>query len=309
MGRRFFAAIVAVVLLFSSNISVMAQGAPEGAPDGAEAATVVAVLNGGTISVALGDGSQRNVGLIGVSAPTVPAGTEPGQCYGEESRTYLEGLAVPGSTVWLEQDPDIRERDETLLRYIWAVRAEGEKAFLINTKMVRDGRADVGQQGEKGKYAERLEDAENSARADRKGAWRACGQMHKENPPSEEQIKAQYQPLADVRDLFVRPGSLIDEKIVISGTVQNLQVAPEGYGYTIGDQISIFAQTRMQIEVSLPTGGSEWVVIGFNGDTPGIYEGTWVTVWGTVMGTASGTNAFGGTIVQPFVFAEFIQAG
>jgi micrococcal nuclease len=309
MGRRVISAFVAVVLLLSSHVAIMAQDAPEGAPNSAEPATVVAVLNGGTIAVALGDGSQRNVGLIGVSAPTVPTATDPGQCYGEEARLHLEGLAVPGTTVWLEQDPDIRERDETLLRYIWAVRAEGEKAILINTKMVRDGYADVGQQGDKGKYAGRLEDAEKSARDDRKGAWRACGQLHKENPLTEEQVKAQYQPPADMRDLFVRTGTMVGNKVVVSGTVQTLQIAGEGRGYAVGDQDPVFVETYMQIEIPLPTGGSEWAVIGFNGDSADIYEGTWVTVWGTVMGTDSGINRLGGVIVQPFILAEFMQAG
>jgi endonuclease YncB( thermonuclease family) len=289
--------------------AVSAQDAPAGVPKGAEAATVSAVANGGTISVVLSDGSSRNVGLIGVSAPEVPTATAPGQCYGAEARSYLESLAVPGSVVYLEKDSKIQEKDETLLRFVWIVPADGGKAFLVNTKMVRDGYADVGQGGGDSKYAARLDEAEQKAKDGDKGAWGACGQIHKANELTEEQIKAQYQAPADMRDLFVRTGTLMGQKILVSGTVRTIKVAGPGRGFSLGDQVPVVTGTMMQIEIPLPTGGSEWAVVGFDGDTAGIYEGSWVTVWGTVVGTDTFTNAMGGQISQPLILADYVQLG
>jgi micrococcal nuclease len=290
----------------SFQLSALAQDVPDGVPSKAEPATVIAVMNGGTISVTLADGSQRNVGLIGVSAPTVPTATDPGQCYGEEARVYLERLVPPGSAVYLERDPDVRERDETLLRFVWAVPSDGGKALLVNTKMVRDGYADIGQSGDRSKYAERLKDAEDSAKKARKGAWGECGQIHKENPLTEEQVKAQYQPPADIRDLFVRTATMVGQKIVISGSVSTIFVGGNGYGYTVGDQDPVFVETVIQVVVS---GTNERVIVGFNGDTAGIYEGSWVTIWGEVVGTDTFTNAFGGSVSQPLIIAAYVQLG
>ena len=227
---------------------VFAEETPAGIPKGAEAATVSAVANGGTISVVLSDGSSRNVGLIGVSAPEVPTATTPGQCYGAESRSYLESLAVPGSVVYLEKDSKIQEKDETLLRFVWIVPADGGKAFLVNTKMVRDGYADVGQGGSDSKYADRLSDAESKAKDGDRGAWGICGQMHKENPQSPEQVKAQYEPV-DIRDVSVRPGTYLDKKIMFSGSVLSINVARPGYGYEMEDRIL----TSIQLQCKLPS--------------------------------------------------------
>jgi hypothetical protein len=73
--------------------------------------------------------------------------------------------------------------------------------------------------------------------------------------------------------------------------VFNIDVDPSGF-------------TAMQIWLD---GGSEAAVIVFQGDSTGIYEGTWITVYGTVEGTFEGTNAFGGTISQPLIRADIVD--
>lgn len=307
--------MIACCLLFAllmplvAPLAASAQDIPDGVPSGSEAVTVASVPNGGTLFITREDGSQRAVGLIGVSAPLFPTDQEAGQCFGAEAQAWLERLAPVGSTVFLETDEGVRERDETLLRFVWSVPEGADKPVLINLKMLRDGRADLGQSGDTSKYADELADAQERAEDDGKGAWGACGEMHKNNPPTVAQIKAGYGQPADLRDLFIRPGSLLGQKIVLSGTVRTIVVAQPGYGYGIGDLEPIFVQSVLQIDVPLATGGSEYVVIGYDGDPQGIYEETWVTVWGMIMGTHTITNAFGGQVTQPFVVAEIIEAG
>ena len=287
---------------------VSAQDVPAGVPKGGEAATVSAVANGGTISITLSDGSSHNVGLIGVSAPEVPTATAPGQCYGAESRSYLESLAVPGSVVYLEKDSNIQEKDETLLRFVWIVPANGGKAFLANTKMVRDGYADVGQGGSDSKYADRLNEAEQTAKDADKGAWGACGQIHKANELTEEQQLAQYETV-DIRDVDVRPGNHYGQQIVFSGSVLTIQVAPPGKVAYLGDTNPMPYEAFIQVRVNAPDGSLVTVSVGYIGDTNGIFENTWVTVYGTVVDTFSGTNLLGGSITQAFIAADKIQIG
>jgi hypothetical protein len=106
---------------------------------------------------------------------------------------------------------------------------------------------------------------------------------------SPEQVRAQYQ-WVDTRDLVIRPFEFENDRIAVQGTVFNIQV--EGNF------------TFMQIWLD---GGNEAAVVVYQGDSRGIYEGTWVTVYGTGDGTFEGTNSFGGTIVQPVVRADIVD--
>ena len=49
--------------------------------------------------------------------------------------------------------------------------------------------------------------------------------------------------------------------------------------------------------------------VGYDGDTTGMFEGTFVSVYGTVVGVLSGTNAFGGPITDPLVQADLVELG
>lgn len=305
--KRFVWSLMLFTLVFASfSTSVDAQDLPDGIPQGSEAAVVSSVPNGGTLAVVLTDGTARNVGLIGVSAPTVPTSTDPGQCYGEEARLYLESLAIPGTTVYLEADSKVKETDETLLRHVWIVPADGGKALLANTKMIRDGYADVGQGGSNSKYASRLKDAASKAEEGERGAWAVCGEIHKPNPKTPEMIKAQYEPV-DLRDVSIRPSNYFGKKITFYGSVLTIQVAPPGRGYNIGDTDPEFFSTFMQVQGVAIDGSIQTIVVGYNGDTSGIFEDSYVTVYGTVFDTDSGTNLFGGVVTQPAVDAEIVE--
>lgn len=307
--KRFIWILAAFTLIFGGlATSVAAQDLPAGVPKSSEPAVVSSVPNGGTLAVVLADGTSRNVGLIGVSAPTVPTATDPGQCYGEEARLYLEGLAIPGTTIYLEADPKVKENDETLLRHVWIVPADGGKALLVNTKMIRDGYADVGQGGDKSKYADRFAEAADQAEEKERGAWAVCGEIHKPNPQTPEQIKAQYESV-DVRDVAIRPANYFGRKITFSGTILTIQVAPPGRGYEIGDTTPDLFVTYMQVTATAIDGSTQVLVVGFDGDTSGMFEDSYVVVYGTVFDTHSGTNMLGGVITQPAVDAEIVELG
>lgn len=107
-----------------------------------------------------------------------------------------------------------------------------------------------------------------------------------------EMSRSQYRPI-DVRDLMMRSGSFKGEKIVVSGSV-----------------FTIFADeksSQIQLWVTAPDGSQEAVIIYCEGNTEGIYEGTWLTVYGTAAGTFTFTNALGGQVTQPLIMADLIE--
>ena len=109
-------------------------------------------------------------------------------------------------------------------------------------------------------------------------------------PPSAEEIREEYQWI-DARDLLIRPDSFTGDKIAIAGSVFNIQ----GDGNL----------TILQIWVD--GGNYDAVLIAYEGDSIGIYEGTWVTVYGVGAGTFTITNAYGAEIDQPLVRADIID--
>lgn len=127
-------------------------------------------------------------------------------------------------------------------------------------------------------------------------------------PTSAEKMAA-YTWLADVRELAIRPGTMIGDEFAFSGTIMTIQVATPGDAFLLGDQELQSFEAVIQVSVLAPDGSSEFVTVGYNGDTSGMYEGTWVSVYGTAVGTRSGTNRLGGQISQPLVKAEFVVIG
>lgn len=99
----------------------------------------------------------------------------------------------------------------------------------------------------------------------------------------------------DIRELESYADNYIGEKLKIRGEIFNI--------FTDG----------LQIWVNKP-GGNRFdrvaIIISWLDDDilpPQLYEGTWITVYGIGAGTIDGTNAYGGTITQPLIFAEIIE--
>ena len=135
-----------------------------GAARASETATVVAsVYDGDTLT--LRDG--RRIRLIQIDTPELGGG----ECYSRAARTALLNLTPVGSTVVLEADPTLDKVDRygRLLRY---VRRNGVN---VNIELVRRGAAaPYFYRGERGRYAGRLNAAVASAKASKRGLWKAC---------------------------------------------------------------------------------------------------------------------------------------
>lgn len=116
--------------------------------------------------------------------------------------------------------------------------------------------------------------------------------------------KDAYPYVSDPLEIFTRPFNHIGEKMSFCGTVGYIDVARPGYVFTPGDAGTENWTTVAQIFID---GVEAQYVIGFDGDTTGIYEDSYVCAWGTLVDTFSGTNAFGGTITNPLFDAEYFE--
>lgn len=109
------------------------------------------------------------------------------------------------------------------------------------------------------------------------------------DPPTVD-VRAEYTWI-DTRDLVIRPNDYFGDKIAVQGSVLSIHVDADGF-------------TALQIWLD---GGSDVAIVGFEGESFGIYEGTWVTVYGEGAGTFDIQNAFGGTVTQPLIFADIVD--
>jgi endonuclease YncB( thermonuclease family) len=127
-----------------------------------ERARVDSVRDGDTIL--LTNGSR--VRLVQVDAPELTV-----ECYGDEAARALEKLAPRGAEISLEVDPalDRTDRHGRLLRY---AHIAGRN---VNVELVRIGAAaPYFYRGERGTYADALEQAARRAQTEGRGLWTAC---------------------------------------------------------------------------------------------------------------------------------------
>jgi hypothetical protein len=207
------------------------------------------------------------------------------------------------------------DRDEKgyLPRFVWLPGEDEEKPILINGRMVRQGYAGAKGEQDSELYADVLERYEEEAVDRNRGIWKSCGGPHKKiqptptPQPTEDELKAQYPPLADVRELAIRPTGMIGQKISFYGSILDIGVAGPDRAFFLGDENEVPYTAWIQVWVDAPDGSQEVVSVGFDGDTTGMFKNSYIVVYGTVVDTVSGTNGFGGAIVQPLVAAEFVD--
>jgi hypothetical protein len=109
-------------------------------------------------------------------------------------------------------------------------------------------------------------------------------------PTAAPTLEEQYPPVADVRELTIGRGYSEGDKLSVSGTVQTIFVE--------GDL------SQIQISVNAPDQTDHWVLIYFQGDTTGVFEGSWITVYGEYSGTECFENALGGEVCQPLIISD-----
>jgi micrococcal nuclease len=190
MKVRLVSSLVFVSVLISSiGFSVrpaLAQDLPAGVPSGAEPAKLVAYIDGDKFKVEV-DGEEEEINLIGTDAPEVgDSDDDLGECYAKEAADRIEDLIEKDGTVYLERDEENKDGKDRLLRYVWLEGKDGKKAFLLNTKLVREGYATFKSKDPNTKYDENFTKAEDEAKDKKRGLWKTCGGGHVEVTPAPE---------------------------------------------------------------------------------------------------------------------------
>ena len=114
-----------------------------------------------------------------------------------------------------------------------------------------------------------------------------------------------YTRLNDIRELVVRTGQMTGEKVSFQGEV--VALFDTGEKAYLGDSDPEGYSAQLQIAVLSPDGIYEGIIVGFNGDTAGIFKGSIITVYGTVVDTQSFVDMQGGYITQPLIAADRLE--
>jgi endonuclease YncB( thermonuclease family) len=145
----------------------MGEAVPAAEPDLLEA-TVVAVRDGSRLTVDLA-GQQETVQYLGFQAPTGEA------CFASEATTANTAL-VEGEQVWLERQATDRAADGALLRDVWIVDANGNRA-LVAARLLETGAGTPAPVPPDTRYQAWLQAAAALARSNGAGLWGACGDV------------------------------------------------------------------------------------------------------------------------------------
>lgn len=98
----------------------------------------------------------------------------------------------------------------------------------------------------------------------------------------------------DIRELAKNPDRYIGDQLHYQGEVFSIEEDVNG--------------AVIQAWVEIPGGNDfdrEAVIVYWPGRTTNVFEGTTIEFWGYGLGSLEGTNAFGGTIRQPLIRAEY----
>jgi micrococcal nuclease len=168
-------AIVALLALLAAAalaVAVVATGSgpPAGERPVAGEATVVRVVDGDTLVVALGDVTET-VRLIGIDTPESVARDRPDECFGAEASHRLAALLPPGTAVLLARDVEPRDLYDRLLAYVH----RPEDGLFVNADLVAGGFAEARDYPPNTTHRADLEQAERAARRAGLGLWSVCG--------------------------------------------------------------------------------------------------------------------------------------
>ncbi len=151
-------------------------GQPQSVPGGAQPAVVDRVVDGDTIRLhaaadgdVLPDGEEVAVRLLEVDTPETVRPNSPVECYGPQASAFLTRLTPIGARVWVLDDVEPEDQYGRSLLYVWT--SDGR---FVNREIVSSGHGRAVLFEPNDAYIDELRDAEDDARADRRGLWGAC---------------------------------------------------------------------------------------------------------------------------------------
>ena len=253
------------------------------------------------------NGQTTEVQLFGIDTPVQD------ECFAPESETRLQELVSDGISLEAVGDEYLA----------WRNGDPADAPALINHALVEEGLALANEADGQSSFDLWLGEADRQAQAADLGLWIECTGVHGTEKPEptptpgptepSADVRVDYPVLPDVRELTSRPENLFGEKIAftgqilaITGAIPNSMLKLSNF-VDVDDVTTLVDATHLQIYVNAPDGTVEPVLVVFDGDTSGMFEGAVVTVHGTVIGTRSGPDPMGEEITQPVVKADTID--
>jgi micrococcal nuclease len=153
-----------------------ASSAPAQVPADAQQAVVRRIVDGDTLEVAavaagavLTSTGTVDVRLLEIDTPETKDPNTPIQCFGPEATAELARLAPVGSTVWVQNDRELRDQYGRSLLYLWNTYGE-----FVNLSLVQSGHAEAVLYPPNDKHWPTISAAESTAQSSNTGGWDAC---------------------------------------------------------------------------------------------------------------------------------------
>jgi len=112
--------------------------------------------------------------IIGIQAPEMEGPYTNEGCYGPEAKAYLSRLMPVGSEIYVQRDRTDEDHYTRRLRHLFVVDKETGGAYLVSEILVLSGFADARSYPPDDLYDDVLQEAEDVARKERAGLWKAC---------------------------------------------------------------------------------------------------------------------------------------
>jgi len=132
-------------------------------------ATMISVVDGDTIDVAIG-GHRERVRLIGIDTPETKKPNTPVQCYGPEATAFTKSLLPKDTALHLERDVVARDDFGRMLAYVYLA----DDGKFVNMTIVRQGFARPLTIRPNDAHAGEFVDAARTAEREHIGLWARC---------------------------------------------------------------------------------------------------------------------------------------
>src|SRR5207302_1069915 len=86
-----------------------------------------------------------------------------------------------------------------------------------------------------------------------------------------------------------------------------IRVAPPGETIPLGDKGNGAYGAELAIAVETPTLGYEILIVGYDADTVGMFDGTMVRVYGELVDTETHEDDYGNALTRPLIEADLVE--
>jgi hypothetical protein len=149
------------------------------------------------------------------------------------------------------------------------------------------------------------EDGPKNAAADQARVMEVVGTSIATPEPATEEWKAGYPRMEDVREIATRPWNRIGERFSFRGTIVWIEVARPGETVEMGDDGELAYATEIGVVVETPT-SYEYLIVGYDLDTAGMFYGTEVRVYGELVDVES-YDDYGSVSLMPVVEGDLVE--